>query len=626
MKETTFVKQNKEKWAKFESLSKQKNNDPDEISELFTEITEDLSYARTFYPRRSVRVYLNHIAQGVFSSLYKQQKQPISFAKFIQFWTTTIPLAVYRSRKNMLMALLFFVSAILLGAISQHFDESFAEIVLGSGYVESTEARIEAGDPMGIYGESSESSMVFRITINNIRVSFFAFVLGIFFSFGSYIILLKNGIMVGAFQWWFYSKGLLLTSFMAIWIHGAFEISAIVIAGAAGITLGNGLLFPKSHSRLQSLIFSAKQGFIILMSLVPVFIIAGTLESFVTRHYQTIPAFLNWFIILGSFAIIILYYGVLPFIVAKKFPDKKEVKEEPRYIPERTIKNALVRTSGQIFSDAVYTLIQNAKTFSKFAFAFSIPLSGIVIAFIAYFENFELSYLNDWYYNFQIVFGFHEDFDPYKYLSWSFVLAVTINSVIYIVQNKAEATPLGFLKSSYTSIIWTVLFVGIIMLAFIYLNWFFFMLLILFGGFFIQFVPVLIQVEQLNLFSAIARSFKIIKSGFGQAISNSLSIIAISLIFFFILHNPFQLGLMMLIDGLLADILVGNTVYANFIINLFNISVYIVFITFITQLFFVKGFYFYHSQVEKEEAKALKSSIESIGKRSKTFETNIDFE
>ena len=55
MKETDFIKQNKKKWARFEKLSSNKSNDPDEVSELFTEITEDLSYARTFYPRRSVR-------------------------------------------------------------------------------------------------------------------------------------------------------------------------------------------------------------------------------------------------------------------------------------------------------------------------------------------------------------------------------------------------------------------------------------------------------------------------------------------------------------------------------------------------------------------------------------------
>ncbi|MFK8045724.1 MAG: stage II sporulation protein M, partial [Crocinitomicaceae bacterium] len=153
MKETAFVNQNKDKWAKFEALAKQKNNDPDEISELFTEITEDLSYARTFYPKRSVRVYLNQLAQGVFTSLYKQRKQPVK--GFFKFWTESVPLAVYRARKNLLMALIFFSAAIILGAVSQHYDETFANIILGDGYVNATEDRIAEGDPMGIYGESS---------------------------------------------------------------------------------------------------------------------------------------------------------------------------------------------------------------------------------------------------------------------------------------------------------------------------------------------------------------------------------------------------------------------------------------------------------------------------------------
>ncbi len=626
MKETTFVNENKEKWAKFESLSKRKNNDPDEISKLFTEITEDLSYARTFYPRRSVRVYLNHISQSVFNSLYKQKKQSISFSKFIQFWTTTIPLAVYRSRRNMLIAFLFFISATLLGAFSQHFDESFANIVIGEQYFNDTEARIEAGDPMGIYGESSQTSMVFRITLNNIRVAFFAFVLGIFFSFGSYIILLKNGIMLGAFQWWFYGKGIFLTSFLAIWIHGALEISAIIIAGAAGITMGNGLLFPKSYSRLQSLIFSAKQGFIILISLIPVFIIAGVFESFVTRHYQSLPTFLNWFIILGSFSIIILYYGVFPFIVAKRNPDKKELKEIPRYLPKRIIKNTSIRSTGEIFSDSVYTLIQHAKSFARVILIFSIPLTTILLVIITYLDFDNVFYANGWYDNFQNAFGFIEEFNWYKYLLWSFILSLTISSTIYTVQNKGRITLLHFITSNYISIFWIFSFMCFAMLIFTFSNWFLFILLILFVGFFIQFVPILIQIERLNIFQAIVRSFKIIKSGFGQTISNSLAIIAISTIFFFILHNPMQLGLMMLIDDLLADILVGNTIYAYLIINLFNISVYVLFITVVTQLFFINGFFFYYSQIEKEEASDLKNSIETIGQRSKTTETTIDFE
>ena len=161
MKETSFIKQNKKKWARFEKLSGKKGNAPDEVSELFTEITEDLSYARTFYPRRSVRVYLNQLAQGVFTNLYKQRKQPIG--SFVKFWAETLPLEMYRARFNLLTAFIFFVIAAIIGAISQHYDPEFVNSILGDSYVKQTERRILDGNPMGIYGESSQGGMFFEL-------------------------------------------------------------------------------------------------------------------------------------------------------------------------------------------------------------------------------------------------------------------------------------------------------------------------------------------------------------------------------------------------------------------------------------------------------------------------------
>ena len=58
MKETSFIEQNKEKWNRFEKLSESESSDPTELSDLYMDITDDLSYAQTFYQRRTVRVYL----------------------------------------------------------------------------------------------------------------------------------------------------------------------------------------------------------------------------------------------------------------------------------------------------------------------------------------------------------------------------------------------------------------------------------------------------------------------------------------------------------------------------------------------------------------------------------------
>ena len=65
-----------------------------------------------------------------------------------------------------------------------------------------------------------------------------------FFAVGAVVQLVRNGVMLGVFQYFFYDQGIFAESFLTIWIHGALEISAIVIAGGAGITHGGGFAFP----------------------------------------------------------------------------------------------------------------------------------------------------------------------------------------------------------------------------------------------------------------------------------------------------------------------------------------------------------------------------------------------
>ena len=72
MRETKFIEQNKEKWSKFEKILDDNKKDPGELSEVFIDITDDLSYARTHYPNRSVTVYLNSLAQKIFQKLNYQ--------------------------------------------------------------------------------------------------------------------------------------------------------------------------------------------------------------------------------------------------------------------------------------------------------------------------------------------------------------------------------------------------------------------------------------------------------------------------------------------------------------------------------------------------------------------------
>jgi uncharacterized membrane protein SpoIIM required for sporulation len=629
MKETSFIKQNKKKWARFEKLSGKKGNDPDEVSELFTEITEDLSYARTFYPRRSVRVYLNQLAQGVFTSLYKQRKQPLG--NFLKFWKETLPLEMYRARFNLLTAFLFFSLAIVVGAVSQHYDADFVKLILGDYYVEATEERIRNGNPMGVYGEMQQSSMFLSITMNNIRVAFITFALGIFGTLGTYVLLLGNGVMLGSFQWWFKAKGLLLTSFLAVWIHGAFEISSIVIAGAAGITVGNGLLFPRSYTRVQSLIFAAKRGLSIMLSLIPFFIIAGFLESYVTRHYLSMSDWLKWSIILFSFAIIILYYVVYPFIVARKYPDKIAVKEVPRYIPERKIEWNKIRKVGEVFTDTFYLFIKHASKISKLFFTVIFPLAlaltSVIFALEFYKFDFDLSLME----TMRTLFGTGVFFTWYKLLGWGLILALLFCDVFYVIKaDEDEPMFKGYFKFLGKHLFWMFLFGLGVFSIFVFAPFYLLLLSILVAPF-IGMIPATIVHEKKDFFSASIRSMSLGKGAYGDSLGSFAIFVLIFFIFMFALENPLgglfgEFDIISMIDNIVKDITITVVDRYAVVISYVNSVVYILFLFLMCAIYALSFSFSYYSSNEIKSAKGLYNRLEDFGKRNKQFETDLDFD
>ena len=176
LKETSFIKQNKEKWEKFEKLYESQSHDPEELSDLYMDITEDLSYAQTFYKRRTVRVYLNGLAQRVYTGVHKQKSD--SRGKLWTVWTKSLPLEIYRSRKNLLFALITFLIYAAIGAFNTHIEPNFLSSVVGEGYVQRTLDNIANGNPLAVYQQDDQLGMFLNITTNNLKVAFLTFFAG----------------------------------------------------------------------------------------------------------------------------------------------------------------------------------------------------------------------------------------------------------------------------------------------------------------------------------------------------------------------------------------------------------------------------------------------------------------
>jgi uncharacterized membrane protein SpoIIM required for sporulation len=308
MKEAAFIRQNKKRWEEFEKIAKQRGQgQPDRLAELFIQVTDDLSFARTQYPDSRTTRYLNGLAGMVHIEIYKNKKEDKN--RFLTFWKQELPRVMYEARKPLLYAFLIFLAAGTIGAISTMYDDTFVRLILSDAYVNMTLENIKHGNPTAVYSTSDELSMFFFITWNNIFVSFRVFVFGVFASLGTAVFLLYNGIMVGTFIMFFFQEQQLSQALPVIMLHGTIELSSIVIAGAAGFVMGNGLLFPGTYSRIESFKKSAVKGLKIVMGLVPFFVAAGFIESFITR-YAFMPMSIK-VLIIGLSAILMIYYFVI---------------------------------------------------------------------------------------------------------------------------------------------------------------------------------------------------------------------------------------------------------------------------------------------------------------------------
>ncbi|MBC7488043.1 MAG: stage II sporulation protein M [Cytophagaceae bacterium] len=531
MKETSFIQQNKEKWQDLETLLKEKQKDPDQLSELFIQVSEDLSYARTFYPNRSIRVYLNNITQAIFSIVYKNKRT--KWKDIVFFWKEELPYIVYHSRKELSIGLIVFMISLLFGIISAYKDPGFPEHILGHRYIEMTKANIEKGDPLAVYKSEGQLTMFLGITLNNLKVAFFTYIMGLFFSIGSVSILMYNGIMVAAFQYFFYSQGLLVDSFLIIWLHGTIEISCIVLAGGAGIKLGSGLLFPGTYTPLQALRISGANSLKLLSGLAPLICLAGFIESFITRYTGT-PDWLKASLIFISLVFIIGYFIILPWRKSKTGFHASLNPERLRSGISMNFDINKIYDNGYIFKLTFYFLKTH---FSKIIIPFivlSIIYSvGATYALIAMKEN---DYSNGWFFFNKLYNNFTPDSIKYaNIIFFSFILTITLERFVSFLKKESSDVP-GFKEyllmfvwsTGCTFFLFSLTFLSEVLFAWSVMVLAPFIILTLFIGFY----------EKLNPVQAIVKSIRLTSSNFLSIYGIYCIVFITGILLFFVLFVP----------------------------------------------------------------------------------------
>lgn len=312
MREALFIKKNKDRWLRSQHSPA---GDPDEMAAEFTQLVDDLAYAKTFYPAGKVTSYINAQASRIYLDIYRNRKEESN--RLVTFWKYDLPLTIRKHHKVVLFAFIFFLIFFVIGFFTSAQDEGVSRSIFGDAYVDHTQENIAKGNPFGIYEHGNPFFSWISLMIHNIRVSFLMFVSGIFAGVPSLYLSIQNAVMLGTFDQFFTARGFGIDFWLVVFVHGTLEITAIIMASAAGLVLGKSYLFPGTIRRMEAFKQGAKDGVKIMVGLMPVFALAAFFEGFITRLYNDI-SWLTTIIFALSVVFVIWYFIIYPIRLSKK--------------------------------------------------------------------------------------------------------------------------------------------------------------------------------------------------------------------------------------------------------------------------------------------------------------------
>lgn len=276
----------------------------DELVRLYQRTSSHLSYVRTYYRDPALIARLTGLVAAAGAAVYGTR--PKSLRALRQFFMSTFPGALWHNRWFVAAAAaLFFLPAIAVGtwlATSESAVDAAAPAALREAYLEE--------DFESYYSSRPASEFAAQVTTNNIQVGFLAFAGGALLCVPTAALLIYNGANVGVPAGLFAAAGQSGKFFGLILPHGFLELTAVVIAGSAGLRLGWSLIDPGDRPRRDAFAEEGRRSVVLVLGLVVTFVVAGLIEGFVTGSPLPTPvrvgigalveiAFLLYVVVLG---------------------------------------------------------------------------------------------------------------------------------------------------------------------------------------------------------------------------------------------------------------------------------------------------------------------------------------
>jgi uncharacterized membrane protein SpoIIM required for sporulation len=275
------------------------------VAALYRRACEHLALARARAYPAHLQNRLERLTAEAHQAIYHQGD--LGLARLRQTLWAEFPRAVRRHAIYVwIAAATLFVPTFVIGGLVYAQPELILSVVSPDTAASFEEMYAEASERVGRVRTAGTDWVMFGYYIrNNIGIAFQCFAGGLFAGVGSLFFLAYNGAFGGAIAGYLTERGLSSTFYSFIVTHAAFELTAIVLSGAAGLRIGHALLAPGRRTRSQALVVAARESTVILYGTTALLVIAAAIEAFWSSAGWIPPAVkfgaggLCWIAVLG---------------------------------------------------------------------------------------------------------------------------------------------------------------------------------------------------------------------------------------------------------------------------------------------------------------------------------------
>jgi uncharacterized membrane protein SpoIIM required for sporulation len=303
----SWMNYRKDNWNRLDALLRQSESsgvkslsvaELRELGLLYRQTAADLSTVRADRTSRTLEQYLNRMVGRAHNFVYSGKR--ITPFTLWSFMAHGYPRLLRRLSGYVYLAIAITIVTGILGSLITLIRPDFGALYVGPDMMDTINQHKMWTDTILSVKPAAASG----IMTNNIMVCFMTFAGGVTAGLFTLFELYNNGMMLGVIATLCAQHHMSLSLWSFIASHGALELPSIMLAGAAGLRLGAGILFPGLLRRRESIAVAGAEAVQLVAGTIPLLIIAGTLEAFLSPTHA--PVALKFSV--GAFLFIALMF------------------------------------------------------------------------------------------------------------------------------------------------------------------------------------------------------------------------------------------------------------------------------------------------------------------------------